>query len=345
MVVLEVLFIFGFIIAFHEFGHFIVARMLGMKVDYFSIGFGPVIFGFKYRGTEFLLSAIPAGGYVKPAGPNFREDLKADDPDNGNYLVSRPPWQKFLVYVAGPLFNLLLAIVLVAGMTYCFGIPTEPTTTIESVAVGSPAEKAGLKGGDRIIAVEGRGTDSWEKVVSSIQESSGETLRVEIERRGEPLMAIVNPTVVSNKRMIGIMPVFKTEDVGLFDSVLAGVRGTWAMSKMQLSGLVGLITGKFSPKDMSGPIGIMQATGKAAESGWKELISFVIMINVCLGVLNLLPVPVLDGGWIMLAGIEMLLGRPLSKNVQAWLLGIGTILMLSLMFFASYIDILRLMGK
>lgn len=336
---------FAGIVAFHEFGHFLFAKLFGMKVDVFSVGFGKRLFGFKWRETDYRISLIPLGGYVKLWESPFVEDLDPKDPNFKNNFAVRPAYQRFLVLVGGPLFNFLLAIILLAGLFYCVGQPVGVSTVIDQVVAGLPAAKSGLTSGDRIASIDGARINSWEEVVDRIQKHKGGELKLEIQRGEGFLLISLIPEKQGDRNMIGVLPRVVRERLGLIPAIREGSRLTWVNAKLQLGGLVKLFSGKASSKDVAGPVGIFQATNQAAQSGLESLIYLMVLINVALGVFNLLPIPLLDGGWIAFLLVEMILGRPLSKEKQALLLNLGVMIMLTIFSFAMFNDLSRLVNK
>jgi regulator of sigma E protease len=264
---------FAGIVAFHEFGHFLFAKLFGMKVDVFSVGFGKRLFGFKWRETDYRISLIPLGGYVKLWDSPFVEDLDSKDPNFKNNFAVRPIYQRFLVLVGGPLFNFLLAIILLAGLFHCFGQPVGVSTVIDQVVVGLPAEKSGLASGDEIIAVNGNKIKSWEELVSRVQSHEGSELKVGVRRGENHLEFSMVPEIQEGRKLIGISPRVVRERLELIPAIREGSRLTWVNAKLQLGGLAGMFSGRTSRKDMAGPVGIFQATNQAAQSGLESDLS------------------------------------------------------------------------
>ncbi len=333
---------FAAIVAFHEFGHFLFAKLFGMKVDIFSIGFGKKLLGFKWRETDYRISLIPLGGYVKLWDSPFVEDLNPKDPNFKNNFAVRPAYQRFLVLAGGPLFNFLFAIILAGGLFHYIGQPTGVSTVIDQVVPGMPAEKAGLASGDKIVAVNGKKVTAWEDLVSEVRAHKGGELVIEVERKGKALKVSMKPETKDGKNLIGVAPQVVRERLGLTAAVKEGVLLTWMGAKLQIGGLLKMFSGRLSSKEVAGPVGIFQATNQAAQSGLESLIFLMVMINIALGVFNLLPVPLLDGGWLAFLLVEVVLGRPLSKEKQAALLNLGLALMLALFSFAMFNDISRI---
>lgn len=336
---------FAVIVAFHEFGHFLFAKLFGMKVDVFSVGFGKRLIGFKWRETDYRISLIPLGGYVKLWESPFVEDLDPKDLNFKNNFAIRPAHQRFLVLVGGPLFNFLFAVILASGLFYWIGQPVGVTTVIDQVVAGMPAEKAGLARGDKIVAVNGKKVANWEELVSEVRAHKKGELAVDAERNGRPLRASMVPETKDGNKLIGILPQVVRKRSGFLRALGQGAGVTWMAAKLQIGGLVKLFSGRSSSADVAGPVGIFQATNQAAQDGMEALIYLMIMINVALGVFNLLPIPLLDGGWIAFLVAEIILRRPLSKEKQVLLLNLGIAIMLALFSFAMFSDISRIINK
>lgn len=437
----------GVLVTFHEMGHFWVARLCGVKVLRFSVGFGRrLVSRYDRHGTEFTLSAIPLGGYVKMLdereGAVPREQL-------GQAFNRKSVWARIAIAAAGPAANFVLAIVLFwavfmggtagpvpivesvqpdsvaarAGLEpgqEIIAVDGEPTPTwqalnwrlanrlgdtgsiefsvrypdseleyhtvadidrwlagqevpdplaeaglelwtppvsmkLAQVTPGSPAERAGLRAGDKILATDGEAFRDWNSWSRYLQAHGGETLRVEVERNGERQSLEVVPeevTLDSGERIgrIGVLPVVeswpeervRTYHYGAGGALAKGLQETWGKTLFTLNSLKKLILGQLSTRNLSGPITIAKVAGTSADAGWQSFLSLLALLSISLGVLNLLPIPVLDGGHLLYYGIEAIKGSPVSERVQMVGLQVGMVLVLCIMGLALYNDILRL---
>jgi len=338
------------LIIVHEFGHLLLAKLCGVRVLKFSVGFGPKIFSRKIGETEYLLSWIPFGGYVKPLGETPDEEVpEADKPYSLNHQ-SLP--RRFSVLVAGSLFNILFAVVLFAAI-YLFGIE-ELSPVIGKVYEDTPAQKAGLRQGDVITAVNGRKIGLWDELVEFVDGSDGKELVLHIRRDGETVVTSVWPRPVLAANIlqgtyqtyrIGISPsqdAFVKRYYNPVSAVWMGLTKTVEAVRLTVIGMSVLIKSPVENKEhIGGPIRIVEIAGDFAKIGIKSFLFLMAMISVNLGVLNLLPIPVLDGGHIFFLCVEAMKGGPLSwKKMEAAQM-IGLMLLLMLMFFVTYNDIMR----
>ncbi|SHE84893.1 regulator of sigma E protease [Microbulbifer donghaiensis] len=437
----------GILVSFHEFGHFLVARLCGVKVLRFSVGFGRRLLSrYDRHGTEFTISAIPLGGYVKML--DEREgSVPQDQLDQA--FNRKSVWARIAIAAAGPIANFLLAIVLFWGvfmggtagpvpivqsvepgsiaaraglepgqeiiaidgeetptwqalnwrlanrlgdtgaMEFSVRYPDSDleyhmvadidrwlagqevpdpltevglelwtpsiTMTLSQVTPDSAADRAGLRAGDEIIATDGREFDGWDSWTEYVRARAGEELRVEVERDGERLLLPVTPEEValdSGERIgrIGVLPVVetwpeervRTYHYGVVGALSKGLQETWDKTVFTLNSLKKLVFGQLSTKNLSGPITIAKVAGTSAEAGWQSFLSLLALLSISLGVLNLLPIPVLDGGHLLYYGIEAVKGSPVSERVQMIGLQVGMALVLGIMGLALYNDILRL---
>ncbi|MDD2301545.1 MAG: RIP metalloprotease RseP [Eubacteriales bacterium] len=310
----------------HEFGHFAAAKAVGIKVNEFSVGMGPLIFQRKTGETEYSLRAFPIGGYCKMEG----ED---EDSSDDRAFNRQPAWAKILVIVAGSFMNILATIlVLAVVLTYAGSL----TTTLDHVPEGYPAREAGLLPGDEIIAVDGQRCDDWTSVVSAIAESRGGSVSVTILREGnEQTFVSFTEENEEGRKVIGITPV-------LSHSVLLGtkeaLRTTAAMMATMGTFLGQLITGQASSSDVVGPIGIVTIIGQQAQYGLINVVYLMAMISLNLGIVNLLPLPALDGGRLLFVLIRAVTGGRISDDAEARVHMIGMILLMGLMVFLVFKD-------
>jgi regulator of sigma E protease len=339
------IFVLGVLVVIHEFGHFIVARWVGIRVDKFSIGFGPVIFGKKIGETEFCVSLLPLGGFVKMAGENPEDSQGKPWEFNSKSLL-----QKFAVVFAGPLMNAFLAFVIFSAI-FMVGQPTL-TTKVGKVMKDAPASNAGILEGDVITALDGQKVTLWEEALSIIQKSQKPVLFT-IQREGVEKQITVAPQVreardVFGKKVsvsfVGVAP--SSEMVYLknnfFEALGLGFDRVWKMTGMIFYSLWLMITGAMSFKDsVTGPIGIFFMTQQAAQLGVIYLLYFMASLSVSLFVLNLLPIPVLDGGHVLFILIEKIKGSPLKDSVKEKMTQAGLVALLALMAFVIFQDIHR----
>jgi regulator of sigma E protease len=345
----------GILIFVHELGHFLFAKALGIKVLKFSLGFGPKLIGRKYGETEYLISAFPLGGYVKMLGqsdtPGEEEEIAEEEKQRAYNF--QPIWKRFAVVFSGPFFNLCFAVFIFFGV-FINGVPYM-LPEVGEVAQGSPAEIQGIVKGDRVVEVDGRQIARWDEMTSIIHSQPGRQMGIKIERSGATLSLTVKPEkkVIKNLfgedkevGLIGITPSGKTgvehkSPAGAFSQAV--VR-TWEISALTVVSIVKLIQQIIPADTIGGPILIFQMAGQQASHGAMSFFSFMAVISINLGVLNLLPVPVLDGGHILFLGIEAIRRKPLSEKVVLISQRVGLALLLCLMAFAFYNDIVRLIA-
>ncbi len=331
MTILISIIVLSVLVMFHEFGHFIVAKLSGARVNEFSIGFGPRLFKKKYGETEYSFRALLFGGYVALEG----EDEKSNDP---RAIVNKPWPVRLAVFAAGPLMNILLAFLLLFIVFFNIG---SPIPQVKSVMEGYPAEKAGILPGDKIVMVNNTKINTWEELEKAISSSKGEVLTIEIQRGNQFLQKQVKPVFDKDvsKVMIGIVPEYERS---IFVAFKIAINQTIYFSKLIILSLVMLLTGKASVNDIMGPVGIVQTVGTIAKTGVINLLAFSALISVNLGLLNLLPLPALDGGRILFVLAEAIRGKPLPPEKEGYIHYLGFLLLIALMIFATYRDILRI---
>ncbi|NOZ64402.1 MAG: RIP metalloprotease RseP [Caldiserica bacterium] len=342
---LATVFVLGVLIIFHELGHYLAARKVGVKVERFSVGFGPVIFRIKRKETEYTLSLIPLGGYVKLAGES-REEAKGKEDE----FYSKPCGMRMFIVAAGPFMSFFLGF-LIFFFTFSFGYPVIKPV-VGKVLPDYPAQAAGLKPGDLIVKVQGRKIDSWEKMASIIRRSGNVPLSLEVMRAGKNVRITVVPAREKTKDIwgkevevpvIGITPsgdYFVKRDPP-WTAFYLSARKTLDFSIIFLKAIGKLIVGQVSFKQLGGPILIAQMAGEEARQGFLPLVLFAAFISINLGVVNLIPLPVLDGGYIFLLFLEKIRRRPISKKVEMVLQQVGIALLIFLMLMVTYNDIAR----
>ncbi len=345
--------VLGLLIFVHEFGHFLVAKLLGVKVLQFSLGFGPRVAGFRRGETEYLLSALPLGGYVRMLGETPEDEIAANEKDRAFSL--RPVWQRFCIVFAGPLWNLLFAVLLFFALFATIGLPAPaPGTEIGAVSPGSPAEAAGLAPGDRIVAVDGERIGTWEELSARIRDSAGRPVRLTVERNGEVMEVDATATeqevtnifgeVTGKRYMLGIArsDAVIYEPASLGGALLAALSQTWSYVYLTVMGIVKMVQRVVPASELGGPILIAQLAGKQMQSGLVDFVFFIALVSVNLAILNLLPIPVLDGGHLFFFTVEAIRRRPLDMRTQQALQRVGVAILASLMLFVFYNDLSRI---
>ncbi len=342
MTILSFIFVLGILVFIHELGHFLAAKWAGIRVERFSLGFPPRMFGKKIGDTDYCISWIPLGGYVKMAGmidESFDEKIEGK-PDE---FMSKPIWKRAIVIGAGPFMNIALAFILFVGLIYKDGIPEpSPEAMIGSVLEKSPAEGIGLKPGDRIVNVAGHDISSWEELTKVIHALPDSTIAIVWEREGNRMNAMVTPKLDPARKiaLIGIGPNSVMREVGLGQAVVASATYSVLLTREVGKTIGRLITGQGSVKDdLAGPIRIMKFAGEFARQGFAKLLEFMALISLQLGLLNILPIPVLDGGHLVFLGLEKIMRRPISLKVRVLIHQIGMALLLALMAFILINDV------
>jgi regulator of sigma E protease len=340
LIILQVVIVFGMIVFVHELGHFLAAKFVGVGVERFSLGFGPKIFGKQVGDTEYLISAIPLGGYVKMVGEEVGEDASPADIEKS--FAHKPLRGRFLIVAAGPLFNLISAVVVFAVLFVSFGIHVPlDIPRIGGVIPNLPAAKAGLEKGDDVLSVAGAPVATWKEMAEKIQQSQGQAIPFVVKKAKDGSTAELtvqpesrdDPMSGGKKFAIGITADSQVESVSLGRAITLAVQETWMWSKL---------TGNASPKELGGPILIFQEAGRQAKLGLDYLLRFAAIINVNLAIFNLLPIPILDGGHLLFFSIEAVLGRPPSIRARELALRFGFLVILTLIVFVMYNDIARI---
>ena len=423
MTLIYFLIVIGILVFVHEFGHFIMAKRAGVRVEKFSLGMGPKIFGFKKGDTEYVLSALPLGGYVKMAGENPDEEPTGATDE----FQSKTVWQRAKIAATGPLTNIVLAFLVMplvfmvgtytlgaarvgyvekgspadqagflvgdtiesvngrsvadwekAEMLFAVNPDTDLPVTIErnrerktlalrpkldlerkigvsglypdfpaeigGVMAGLPAEKAGIKLNDKIVEVDGKTVYYWNQFSDLVKKSEGKKLALTVEREGKPLSVTVTPIEKDGKYVIGVQPFMRLvfKKYGFLDSLRLGFNKTIEYIDLTFVTLRKLLTLNLSIKTLGGPVMIAQMSGKAAAAGLSSFLSLLAMISISLGILNLLPIPILDGGLLLFLLIEAIRKKPLSQKVMEVSQNIGAAVLISLIVVVSYNDIMRM---
>lgn len=423
MTLIYFLIVIGILVFVHEFGHFIMAKRAGVRVEKFSLGMGPKVFGFKKGDTEYVLSALPLGGYVKMAGENPDEEPTGATDE----FQSKTVWQRAKIAATGPLTNIVLAFLVMplvymvgtytlgaarvgyvekdspaeqagflvgdtiervngrsvvdwekAEMLFAVNPDTDIPVTIErngerktleirpkldaerkigvsglypdfpaeigGVMAGLPAEQGGVKVNDKVIGVDGTTVHYWNQFSSAVKKSEGKALTLTVEREGKPLSVTVTPVEKDGKYVIGVEPLVKLifKQYGFMDSLRLGFNKTVEYIDLTFVTLRKLLTLNLSIKTLGGPVMIAQMSGKAAAAGLSSFLSLLAMISISLGILNLLPIPVLDGGLLLFLAIEAIRKKPLSQKVMAVSQNIGAAVLITLIVVVSYNDVMRM---
>jgi len=429
--------VLGVIILVHEWGHFIIARLFGVRVDVFSIGFGPRLFGFKWGATDWRISAVPLGGYVRMAGQDITDVDSSDQVPTGSpdELMSKKRWQRALISVAGPAVNLIFPILLLSAYYLIAGVPyaaflnkpivvaasppqqstsdslqsgdhvvsvnslKNPTweqaqsllsrlapgtslsvqvenngatrtvtlplkndlssrpfgyypipARISEVASGTPADHAGLRAGDVVRAIDGKKIDYWDQFVELVRGSGGKTLQLEVERGGQTLTLAVTPKqgiadTTDTKYQIGVAPepALAYKRVGPVQAFSEARSRTWEIVEDTIGVFGKLFSGRVSVKQLQSVVGISRAAGEAVSQGPFTVISLMALISVNLGILNLLPIPILDGGHILLLSLEGIRRRDFSLAFKERFIQVGLVFLLVLFAYVMYNDVVRLL--
>lgn len=358
------LFVLILVVFIHEFGHYIVGRWCGIRALTFSIGFGPELFGWNDKsGTRWRLAAIPLGGYVKFFGdssaastPDGRALAEMSEAERAVSFHCAPVWKRAAVVAAGPLANFILAIAIFSAMSFTYGkqvlIPR-----IEQIVPESAAARAGLRASDLVLSIDGRPIESFAEMQRIVSTSPGVPLTVVVDRAGKDVTLVATPELKVTqtpfgKQRLGILGVQGSRDpadvkavtMGLGASVRSAVGETWFIVERTGSYVGGLFAGTESTDQLSGPIRIAQVSGQVATAGMVALLNLAAILSVSIGLINLVPVPLLDGGHLLFYAVEAVRGRPLSERVQEAGFRVGLALVLMLMFFTTVNDVLHLVA-
>jgi len=349
------------VVFIHEYGHYYVAKKYGVGVTDFSIGFGREIFGWNDKsGTRWKICWLPLGGYVKFFGDRNvfsqteQQEIinRYDEEDRKKLFILKPLYQRSLIVAAGPLANYILAI-LIFTMIYMFAGKDMTPAVIDEVQTDSPAFVAGLKKNDKIISIDNKKVESILEVSTFINTSTSETIELIVLRKDQQISLSVKPNLIKGKdalgnsvkkRMIGIRlaPLndeFQKQPLGPSKAIYYSVKEVWFVTVTSLNYLGKMITGSADSSQLGGPIRIAKITGQVAEYGIIPFFSITAYISISLGLINLFPIPMLDGGHLMFYLIEKILGRPLSQKTQEGFFRIGLFLLFSLMFFVTFNDL------
>ncbi len=351
--VIAIILVLGGLIFFHELGHFAVARLFRMGVRAFSLGFGPVIYKFQRGKTEYRLSAIPLGGYVSLAGETSADDVDDNsDFSDDEIFVNRPTWHRMCVIAAGPVANLLLAFLIYWGLFWSSG-QMHVAPEIGNIRPDSPAAVAGFAPGDTVLDIAGTPIRYWNDVADTIGQSGGREISITIRRNDETQVLHVTPERQPRKNLfgeeeesylIGVAASGRTVSVPLDggSAAKAGLDQTWEMIVITAQGFAKIVQRAIPMDSVGGPIMIAQMVSQQTEYGIAAVLALAALISVNLGLLNLLPIPVLDGGHLVLLLIETIFRRPVPPKAVEYATRVGVVLLVSLMVWATFNDARRL---
>lgn len=360
--ILPFLFVLALVVIIHELGHFLVGRWCGVEVKTFSVGFGPELFGFTdRRGTRWRLAAIPLGGYVKFLGdsnaasvPDNEAAERLSAEEKARSFPHKRVGQRAAIVAAGPIANFLLAIAIFSGTVYLAGRQVL-SARVDTVQPGTAAESAGFKSGDVVVSINGNAIESFGDMQRIVSSHAGLPLNIVVNRDGAMQNLVATPQMREIKTPLGVQRIgilglqasrdpaaIRTEHYGLMRSLQIGVHETWYIVERTFSYVGGLFAGRESADQLSGPIRIAQVSGAVASAGFLALLNLAAVLSVSIGLINLVPVPLLDGGHLLFYAIEWVRGRPLSERAQEFGFKIGLALVLMLMLFATWNDIITL---
>lgn len=371
------IFVFGLVVFVHELGHFLAAKAVGVYTPRFSIGFGKALFRKRYGETEYILAALPIGGYVRMASrddeatafleggsenaathtvdgteldPNAMIPFGPKPIPQNRWFESKPLWARMMILLSGVTMNIVLALVVTTGMFAHYGTPYL-STTADSLFAGRPGALAGLQHGDSIVAIAGKPVD-WEALVTTVSSSPGIPLQFDVIRNGQRRSVTITPASdtatnpstgkIDSVGRIGILPMQAALPVSFPEAVKSGWQATWRMAGTVIDALHGLATRRVSASELGGPIMIAQASVQAARGGFEQLLFLIALISTNLAVFNLLPIPVLDGGQIIVGLLEGIKGKAFSLKTREYILRAGIFAVLLLFALVTYNDLRRL---
>jgi regulator of sigma E protease len=358
LTVVAFLFVLTVVVFVHELGHYLVARWNGVRVETFSIGFGPQLFGFDDRhGTRWKVAAVPLGGYVKFFGDADASSATTDGremtpEERAVSFHHKNVWQRIAIVFAGPAANLVFAIAVFAAVYAAFGQLATPPV-VSDVVPGSAAEEAGLQPGDRIVAVDGTEINRFEQLQHLVPLTNGASLTLTVNRDGDILSLEATPRIeeitdslgqVRRQAVLGITASTSQEDLvrlGPLEAIGAAFSQAYGLVEATAVSVGQMVTGERGTEDLGGPIRIAQMSGQVAELGMVSLLLFMAFLSVNLGLINLLPIPVLDGGHLVFYLVEAVRGRPLGERTQEYGFRIGLAFIITLMVFVTWNDIVQ----
>lgn len=348
---IAIIFVFGLMVMVHEMGHYFVAKRAGIKVLEFAFGIGPKLFGVRGKETLYSIRLFPLGGFVRFLS---EEEIQEEDHVTRQELLSRSfeskrNWQKMAVIAAGPIMNFILGAILFIMVFAWFGVPTASNENIVgSLVQDKPAAAAGIAPGDRILAVNHVDTPDWNAVTQQIHAKPGEKIVLKIEKANTNKVQTLEITPEldqqSGRGLIGISPNITNQKVSVLKSAQYGLQQTVAFTKLIVLYIVQMITGKM-PVELSGPVAVAQVIGEGAKQGLSNLLSLTGILSIQFGILNLLPIPALDGGQLAVLTYEGIRRKPLNPEKKGWIQLTGFALLMALMIAVTYQDIIKLLTK
>lgn len=333
------IFVFGLLVLVHELGHFATAKFTGMRVDEFAIGFGPKLISFTYGETVYSLRAVPLGGFNDIAGMD-----PADNDAGERGYCSKPVGSRMIVILAGSVMNFILPIVLFFGIFFFAGVSTpNPEPVLGTILADKPAAEAGLREGDRVISLDGKAIGSWSAFVDGVKDNTGAPVTVVVERGNQTLTMVMTPAYDNSakKAMVGVMSSVQTRYPGIVESAQLAVQKTVGIIVMMLSALYKILL-ELSGAELAGPLGVAQMAGEVAQMGFVPLLNFAAFLSLNLGIVNLFPIPALDGGHFAGLCVEAVRGKPMGPKAMEYMQKVGIALLLLLMVLATKNDIVRL---
>lgn len=355
LTIVAFLLVLGPLVFVHELGHYLAGRWFGVKAEEFSVGFGREVAGFTdKRGTRWKFGWLPLGGYVRfagdmnPASQPSAEWLSLPAAERERTFQAKPVWQRAIIVFAGPFVNLALAVLILAGFALAYGQSSTPAS-VGQLVPGTPAAVAGLQTGDRIVSIDGRAMNRFDDLVLYVSLRPAETVTMTIERAGATRDVPVTFSTVTEKDRFGNTyrigrlgvgpPPAVREPVSLIEAPAVGVRRTGEIIGMMFDTIGQIITGRRSVEELGGPLRIAQVSGQQLSLGWQEFVGLVALVSINLGFINLLPVPVLDGGHLLFYAIEAIRRRPVSPQAQEWAFRGGLAAILALMLLVTVNDL------
>jgi len=328
MTIFYAVLLFVLLIFPHELGHFLVAKAVGVKVNEFSFGMGPALFQKQKGETMYSIRLVPVGGYCAMEGEN-------ETSDSSRAFNNKPGWAKISVLLAGSAMNVLIAVV---SLSLVMGVIGTATTTVDQVNSGSPAYEAGVQPGDEIISADGKQVEQWTDLTEIV--GSGQQVSLTVERDGKPVTLAVTPEKGEDGRYI--IGITSKVSHNAFTAAAGGAKSTLNMTKMLFESIGQLITGKVSADEVSGPVGIITMAGETAQYGFSYFGYLVALISLNLALINMLPLPALDGGRILFVFIRAITGKMISDDLEGKIHGAGMVMLLALMILITWNDITRL---
>ena len=335
--IIEALLLLSVLVMIHELGHYTAGRLLGFTIVEYAVGMGPKLFGFKRKGIEYNVRALPLGGMCRFYG----EDEGVLDERCFN---AQKAWKRFIVILSGPLMNFVLAFVLAMILLLGWGVSDETKVLVQGVGENSPAKAAGVEIGDQFLTVDGKPVESMETLIDAVRAANPDSMEAVILRDGQERTLVLSGLydAEAGANMMGVTIAYGTKRVGLGFAIRESAAYCWEMAGLVFKSLGMLFSGEAGLKDMAGPVGIVQILGEATVSGWYTVLSLCVMLSVNLGIVNLFPIPALDGGRILFILIEWVRGKPVPPEKEGMVHLVGLGLLLILIVVITFNDVMRL---